>query len=232
MPLITILLALGSLLPASWAALGQIAAGTPPSSELVSSWTPDVAFDPGTTVEHTLTLRQRWVAPHTDTPLWSEAGQWAEDLGGVRLWVPLEVIGEAKNGRLPVHDPSGGRRGWVRAADVGPVDPALAGSAYVPPIGKPIAWSGPALITMYTCIELGGCGPTASGIWPESGLVAVDPAVIPLGSTVWIQGLGTFLAADSGSLVRGAHLEVFGWSYQDAVAWGIQERSVVVFAPS
>jgi hypothetical protein len=25
---------------------------------------------------------------------------------------------------------------------------------------------------------------------------------------------------------------VFGWSYQDALAWGIQERSVVVFAPS
>ena len=56
--------------------------------------------------------------------------------------------------------------------------------------------------------------------------------MIPLGSTVWIEGLGTFLAADSGSLVRGAHLDVFGWSYQDAVAWGMQERTVVVFAPS
>ena len=173
MPLITILLALGSLLPASLAALGQIAAGTPPSSEPVSSWTPDIAFDPGTTVEHTLTSRQRWVAPHTDTQLWSEAGQWAEDLGGVRLWVPLEVIGEAKNGRLPVHDPSGGRRGWVRAADVGPVDPALAGSAYVPPIGKPIAWSGPALITMSPASSSAGAGrrPLGSGpspVWSPS----------------------------------------------------------------
>jgi N-acetylmuramoyl-L-alanine amidase len=66
---------------------------------------------------------------------------------------------------------------------------------------------------MHTCAELGGCGPTASGLLPEPGTVAVDPTVIPLGSTVWIQGLGTFLAADTGSLVRGAHLDVFGSSY-------------------
>jgi 3D (Asp-Asp-Asp) domain-containing protein len=82
---------------------------------------------------------------------------------------------------------------------------------------------------MYTCVELGGCATTASGIWPEPGMVAVDPAVIPLGSTVWIQGLGTFLAADTGSLVRGAHLDVFGLSYSEALQWGVQERSVIVF---
>ena len=118
----------------------------------------------------------------------------------------------------------------------GIVPSGVAGSRRSGPDADPYAFrtavSGPALITMYTCIELGGCGPTASGIWPESGLVAVDPAVIPFGSTVWIQGLGTFLAADAGSLVRGAHLDVFGWSYQDAIARGMQERTVLVFAPS
>ena len=40
-----------------------------------------------------------------------------------------------------------------------------------PPIGRPVAWSGPARVTMYTCVELGGCAPTASGIWPEPGQV-------------------------------------------------------------
>jgi 3D (Asp-Asp-Asp) domain-containing protein len=55
--------------------------------------------------------------------------------------------------------------------------------------------------------------------------------VIPLGSTIWVQGLGTFLATDTGSLVRGAHLDVFSLSYQDALAWGVQERTVLVFAP-
>ena len=60
-------------------------------------------------------------------------------------------------------------------------------------------------------------------------MVAVDPSVIPLGSTVWVQGLGTFLATDTGSLVRGTHLDVFTLSYADALAWGVQERAVQVF---
>ena len=34
----------------------------------------------------------------------------------------------------------------------------------------------------------------------EWTIVAVDPAVIPLGSTVWIEGLGEFRAADRGML--------------------------------
>ena len=84
---------------------------------------------------------------------------------------------------------------------------------------------------MYTCVELGGCAPTASGLWPVSGIIAVDPNVIPLGSTVWVQGLGTFLAADTGSLVRGAHLDVYSLDYAQALAWGVQERSVFVFEP-
>jgi 3D (Asp-Asp-Asp) domain-containing protein len=62
-------------------------------------------------------------------------------------------------------------------------------------------------------------------------MVAVDPTVIPLGSLVWIQGLGTFLAADTGSLVRGAHLDVFGHSYAEAIEWGVQQRDVLVYAP-
>ena len=134
-------------------------------------------------------------------------------------------------GRLPVWDPSTRHRGWVTARDVGPIDPALVGTAYLPPIGRPIAWGGPARITMYTCVELGGCNATASGLWPTPGMVAVDPSVIPLGSTVWIQGLGEFLATDTGSLVKGAHLDVFGLSYAEAIEWGIQERTILVFAP-
>jgi 3D (Asp-Asp-Asp) domain-containing protein len=172
-----------------------------------------------------------WVAPHSETSFWSGSGGTAESLGPVHLWTPLQVIGKAKNHRLPILDPSTQRRGWVDARDVGPIDPALVGTEHLPPIGQPVAWSGSARITMYTCVELGGCAPTASGVWPEPGQVAVDPRVIPLGSTVWVQGLGTFLATDTGSLVRGAHLDVFSLSYHDAITWGVQERTVWVFAP-
>jgi 3D (Asp-Asp-Asp) domain-containing protein len=173
----------------------------------------------------------RWVAPHAETTLWSSSSPDAAEDGLAPQWAPLKVTGEASQGRLPVWDPSERRSGWVRVADVGPIDPNLVGTAYLPPVGRRVAWTGPARITMYTCVELGGCNATASGLWPTEGVVAVDPRVIPLGSLVWVQGLGIYLAADTGSLVRGAHLDVFSLDYGQALQWGVQERAVFVFEP-
>jgi 3D (Asp-Asp-Asp) domain-containing protein len=173
----------------------------------------------------------RWVAPHTKTTLWSGPDADDQEIGSMPQWAPLQITGGAIQGRLPIWDPSERRAGWVQASSVGPIDPLLVGTAYLPPIGHRVAWSGPARVTMYTCIELGGCDATASGLWPEPGMVAVDPTVIPLGSTVWVQGLGTFLAADTGSLVHGAHLDVYSLSYAEAREWGVQERAIFVFAP-
>jgi 3D (Asp-Asp-Asp) domain-containing protein len=190
-----------------------------------------VVFEPGGRNDPSAGPVVRWVAPHAETYLWSASDKSAQEVGIAHLWAPLQVIGTVRNGRLPVWDPSSRTRAWVRAVDVGPVDPLLVGTAHLPPIGYPVVWGGPARVTMYTCVELGGCDFTASGIWPEPGVVAVDPNVIPLGSTVWIQGLGTFLAADTGSLVRGAHLDVYGLSHADAIEWGVQERTVLVYAP-
>jgi 3D (Asp-Asp-Asp) domain-containing protein len=187
-------------------------------------------FDPNSGIPQSA-FRVRWVAPHTETQLWSGPAADAGDAGEVAQWTPLQVTGEPRGALLPVWDPSEQRAGWVRAIDVGPINPALVGTAYLPPIGRRVAWTGPARITMYTCVELGGCNATASGAWPTPGMVAVDPSVIPLGSTVWIQGLGEFLATDTGSLVRGAHLDVFGLSHAEAIEWGVQERTILVFAP-
>ena len=170
-----------------------------------------------------------WVAPHVETSLWSTSRPDAETAGPAHQWTPLQVLGAADQGRFPVWDPLERHRGWISAQDVGPIDPAFLDSAYLPPIGHRLAWSGSARITMYTCVELGGCAATASGLWPEPGMVAVDPAVIPLGSKVWVQGLGTFVATDTGSLVHGAHLDVFTLSYADALDWGVQQRAVFVF---
>jgi len=231
MPIVAIALVLGSLLHPAFPTLRSVAAAPPAASGPASYEMATGVFGASETDEPASGPSERWVAPHVETSLWSEAGPRAEEIGVAHLWAPLQVLGEAKDGRLPVGDPSDGRQGWVLAADVGPVDPVLAGGADVPPISRPIAWSGPARVTMHTCAKLGGCGPTASGLRPGPGMVAVDPAVVPLGSTVWIRGLGTFLAADTGSLVRGAHLDVFGPSYQEAIAWGVQERAVLVFAP-
>jgi 3D (Asp-Asp-Asp) domain-containing protein len=223
MPLIAVALVLAGLLPNGFQKIGMVPSA---ASEAAAA-----AFSPGAADGPASDPGSGWVAPHAETPLWSEAGPRAEEIGIAHRWAPLEVVGGSMDGRLQVRDPADDRRGWVSVVDVGPVDPALAGTADVPPIGRPIAWSGPARVTMHTCAELGGCGQTASGLLPEPGMVAVDPSVIPLGSTVWIQGLGMFLATDAGSLVRGARLDVFGGSYQEAIAWGVQERTVLVFAP-
>ncbi|MCC6176711.1 MAG: 3D domain-containing protein [Chloroflexi bacterium] len=173
--------------------------------------------------------RTHWVAPFRETEFWPEPTGNHGSVGTIRPWTALQVIDRQRDDRLPIWDPTERRKGWVTASDVGPIDPALVGTAVLPPIGRRVAWSGAAQITMYTCIELDGCNATASGHWPRSGMVAVDPRVIPLGSTVWVEGLGTFLAADTGSAVRGTHLDVFNPSYADALAWGVQQRTVIVF---
>jgi 3D (Asp-Asp-Asp) domain-containing protein len=218
---------------AAWAAPSSRSSPSSPSPSAmaVSESAVHVVFEPRGSDDSPIRSVARWVAPHAETEVWTEAGPNGDKVGVARQWSPLQVVGQAAFGRLPVWDPSTRSRGWVTARDVGPIDPTLVGTAFLPPIGRRIAWGGPARITMYTCVELGGCNATASGPWPTPGMVAVDPTVIPLGSTVWIQGLGTFLATDTGSLVKGAHLDVFGLSYDEAIEWGVQQRMVLVFAP-
>ena len=48
-------------------------------------------------------------------------------------------------------------------------------------------------------------GRTATGLPVGWGVVAVDPAVIPLGTRMTIPGYGEAVAADTGSAVRGQH---------------------------
>jgi len=231
MPLVAVALLISTLLQPSASALMSSPSLMSGSPGATSGATASVVFEPAGQDGASSTSSTRWVAPHAETSFWSTAGTSDESLGLAHLWEPLQVIGQSQGHRLPIWDPATRRRAWVDAQDVGPVNPDLVGTAYLPPIGRTVTWAGSARITMYTCVELGGCAQTASGPWPEPGMVAVDPAVIPLGSTVWVQGLGTFLATDTGSLVRGAHLDVFNLSYQDALAWGVQERTVLVFAP-
>ena len=228
MPLVAVACALAALL--YFGSSTAVPSFASPGSVAPTESASRVIFEPSTTDGRIGSPAVRWVAPHVDTVLWSSAGPDAEELAPAYQWSALQIEGTARGHRLPVLDPSRRLRGWVQASDVGPIDPALLGSAWLPPVGRPIAWAGPARVTMYTCVELGGCAATASGIWPEPGMVAVDPRVIPLGSTVWIEGVGTFLATDTGSLVRGAHLDIYSLDYQEAINWGVQQRAVRVFA--
>jgi 3D (Asp-Asp-Asp) domain-containing protein len=63
-------------------------------------------------------------------------------------------------------------------------------------------------------------GTTATGIPTGWGVVAVDPAVIPLGTKMSIPGYGDGVAADTGPAVRGATIDLWFPTCAQALAWG------------
>lgn len=70
---------------------------------------------------------------------------------------------------------------------------------------------------------------TKAGTKPVPGFTAAaDPRVLPLGSIVWIEGLGQRVVHDVGGKVRGRHLDLFVESCGEARRWGKQTRLVRV----
>jgi peptidoglycan DL-endopeptidase CwlO len=69
-------------------------------------------------------------------------------------------------------------------------------------------------------------GHTATGAPVGWGVVAVDPSVIPLGTRLMIPGYGTGVAADIGSAIRGATIDLWFPTLAQAAAWG--RRSVTI----
>jgi cystine transport system substrate-binding protein len=69
-------------------------------------------------------------------------------------------------------------------------------------------------------------GRTAIGLPVGLGIVAVDPAVIPLGTRMSIPGYGEGVAADTGSAVQGLTIDLWFPSLAQALAWG--RRTVTI----
>ena len=78
--------------------------------------------------------------------------------------------------------------------------------------------------------ELNGGEPhTATGTVPEAGrTIAVDPTVIPYGSVVEIEGLGTFIAEDCGGKIKENHIDVYFDTHEEARAFGKKMLHVIV----
>jgi len=68
---------------------------------------------------------------------------------------------------------------------------------------------------------------TRSGREVEHGIVAVDPAFIPLGTKLYVEGYGFALAADTGGAIRGYKIDLFMEYIGDALRFG--RRNVTVF---
>lgn len=69
-------------------------------------------------------------------------------------------------------------------------------------------------------------GHTSTGLPVGFGVVAVDPAVIPLGTRMTIPGYGEGVAADTGSAVSGYTIDLWFPTLADALAWG--RRTVTI----
>lgn len=68
-------------------------------------------------------------------------------------------------------------------------------------------------------------GITYSGIKAEEGrTIAVDPSVIPIGTTVFIDGIGIRKAEDTGSAIRGARIDVFMNDLDQAMHFGVKKN--------
>ena len=71
---------------------------------------------------------------------------------------------------------------------------------------------------------------TASGNYPGTGTIAVDPRAIPYGTPLWVEGYGWGRALDTGAAMRAApkRLDLFFETRNDALAWGRRIVRVVM----
>lgn len=100
-------------------------------------------------------------------------------------------------------------------------------------IEEPSKSLGEFTITHYCSCEK-CCGKWADGITAsgstatENRTIAVDPSVISLGSVVYIDGVGEFVAEDTGSAIVGNRIDIYCGSHEEAITRGIEFREVFI----
>lgn len=68
---------------------------------------------------------------------------------------------------------------------------------------------------------------TATGTKPKANrTIAVDPTKIPLGSIVYIEGYGYFIAEDTGSAIKSNRIDIFVDSHEIALQLGKRHANV------
>lgn len=76
--------------------------------------------------------------------------------------------------------------------------------------------------TGYSTQEAGLSTHTATGIdlRVNPRVIAVDPSIIPLGSLVEVQGMGVYVAGDTGGAINGRIIDIHFSSVSQALSWG------------
>jgi len=79
-----------------------------------------------------------------------------------------------------------------------------------------------------------GFGITASGARARRGIIAVDPRVIPLGTRVYVQGVGRTpdygyaIAGDTGGAIKGNIIDLYFDSSNEVRSWGRRKVNVLI----
>jgi 3D (Asp-Asp-Asp) domain-containing protein len=75
-------------------------------------------------------------------------------------------------------------------------------------------------------------GITKSGEPVRKGIVAADPAVIPLGAEIRITGAdeysGRYTVLDTGAKIKGRHIDIYVGNYHEATAFGVRKVEVEI----
>ena len=130
-------------------------------------------------------------------------------------------------GSLEAQAREAGEQSAALAPSAAPSAPATV-AASPAPVTQPIVLAASNGVRTMTVDSVGYSlpGHTASGLPVGHGIVAVDPSVIPLGTRMVVPGYGEAVAADTGSAVRGALIDLWFPTVAAARAWG--RRTVVI----
>ena len=101
-----------------------------------------------------------------------------------------------------------------------------------PPVAEPPAnrGGGRSLLvaaSAYSRFDPGLSNHTASGTLVRKGVIAVDPAVIPMGTRVFIPGYGEAVAEDIGSAIRGNTIDIAFETAEEAIQFG--RKTIEIF---
>jgi 3D (Asp-Asp-Asp) domain-containing protein len=123
--------------------------------------------------------------------------------------------------------------GRLQASGAVQASEAVRATGHVIPADLPQPPLGRFKLTAYSGPQLGQPEPiTATGTAARAGrTVAVDPTVIPLGSKIYIEGLGERIAEDTGGAIKGHRIDVYLGTVPQAVDFGVRRGTVSMIAP-
>ena len=152
------------------------------------------------------------------------SGARAERAGYLAGLEQQQALTEAAIARLTGQAAAAERKGAEESSGSTTPTPVSAPAPAPAPTGPPAAG------TRMTVSSTGYClrGRTSTGIPTGWGVVAVDPAVIPLGTRMTIPGYGEGVAADTGSAVRGAMIDVWFPKCSQALEWGRKVVTITI----